>query len=186
MAAVQAKSSLAHKTRNELKRDTAARRLLKSNVGGLMQRFRSALVVAATPGLAARLCAWLKPAGWNITTAHTYASAKSRLDFGTDLLVTEVELGEYNGLQLAVRAQSSGVPTLVVGRPDAVLERDAEQLGSTYLRKDELNHHRFLIAVDAKLDLLQHLIPAACRNVEFARRTWAVRSATVVRRMLLN
>src|SRR3954469_8457846 len=186
MAAVQPESRFGPQNRQRIKTRHWARRLLKSKVGGLMQRFRSALVVAATPGLAARLCAWLKPAGWNITTAHTYASAKSRLDFGTDLLVTEVELGEYNGLQLAVRAQSSGVPTLVVGRPDAVLERDAEQLGSTYLRKDELNHHRFLIAVDAKLDLLQHLITAACRNVEFARRTWAVRSATVVRRMLLN
>ena len=83
-----------------------------------MQRFRSALVVAATPSLAAHLCVWLKPAGWNICTASSYASAKARLEFGVDLLVTELELGDYNGLQLAVRAQSSGVPastsTLIV------------------------------------------------------------------------
>ena len=150
-----------------------------------MQRSRSALVVAATPSLAARLSTWLKSAGWHVTNAHSYAAAKARLELGTDLLVTELELGEYNGLQLAVRAQASGVPTLVVGRQDTVLERDAEQLGSTYIRKDELNQQRLLIAVDAKL-AVQHPIPAVCRNIEFARRTWAVRPAAVIRRMLLN
>lgn len=150
-----------------------------------MPKFRSALVVAATPSLAARLCAWLKPAGWNISTVQSYAAAKARLDFGIDLMIAELELGDYNGLQLAVRAQSSGIATVVVGRPDPVLERDAEQLGSTFIRKDELDHRGLMLAVDAKL-AVQHPIPAECRNVEFARRTWAVRPAPTVRRMLLN
>ena len=79
-----------------------------------MQRSRSALVVAATPTLAAHLCAWLKPAGWLISTATSYAAAKSRLELGADLLVTELELGDYNGLQLALRAQNSGVPAVVL------------------------------------------------------------------------
>jgi DNA-binding NtrC family response regulator len=151
-----------------------------------MQRSRSALVVAATPSLAARLCAWLKRAGWLTSTADSYASAKYRLDFGADLLVTELELGDYNGLQLALRAQGSGVPALVVGHEDTVLERDAEQFGSTYLHKDDLDQHSFLVAVEARIASLTHALPAVCRNVEFARSPWSLRPFGPVRRMLLN
>jgi DNA-binding response OmpR family regulator len=151
-----------------------------------MHRSRSALVVAASPGLAAHLSAWLKPAGWRIFTANSYAAAKSRLELGADLLVTELELGDYNGLQLALRAQSSGVPTVVVGQEDSVLEREAEQLGSVYLRKTELDEHRLLVAIDAKLASLTLTLPAMCRNVEFARRPWAVKPSVSSRRILLN
>ena len=150
-----------------------------------MQRSRSALVVAATPGLAAKLCAWLKLSGWHVDAANSYSAAKARLEHRTDLLVTELELGDYNGLQLALRAQSYNVPALVVGRHDDVLERDAEHLGSTYLRKDELDQHRLLVAVEVKLDAKRHATPVLCRDVEFIRRP----SAGVLpasRRMLLH
>jgi CheY-like chemotaxis protein len=150
-----------------------------------MKRSRSALVVAATPSLAAHVSAWLQPAGWLISTAKSYAAAKTRLEQGPDLLITEVELGDYNGLQLALRAQGCHVPALVIGRQDAVLERDAEQLGSAYLRKEELDEHRFMIAVDAKLASLSFAIPAACANVEFIRRSWS-RLSQSSRRLLLN
>jgi DNA-binding response OmpR family regulator len=151
-----------------------------------MQRSRSALVVAATPGLSAHLVAWLKLAGWVITTADSYAAAKSRLELGADLLVTELELGDYNGLQLALRAQNSGVPAVVVGHEDTVLERDAEQLGSVYLRKAELDEHRLLVAIEARLASLANTLPAICRNVEFARRPWAVKPSSSTRRLLLH
>jgi CheY-like chemotaxis protein len=149
-----------------------------------MQMSRSALVVAATPALAAHLCEWLKPAGWVITTADSYASAKSRLELGTDLLVTELELGDYNGLQLALRAQNSGVPAVVVGHEDKVLERDAEQLGSVYLRKTELDEHRLLIAVEAKVAAVVNALPPICRNVEFARMPTTIRPSLGARRVL--
>ena len=148
-----------------------------------MQMSRSALVVAATPSLAAHLSEWLKPAGWVISTADSYASAKSRLELGTDLLVTELELGDYNGLQLALRAQNSGVPAVVVGHEDTVLERDAEQLGSAYLRKTELDERRFLVAVEAKVAAMADALPAVCRNVEFARMP-AIRQPAASRRVL--
>jgi len=135
-----------------------------------MQTPRSALVVAATPSLADHLCEWLKPAGWIISTANSYASAKCLLAFGVDLVVTELELGDYNGLQLALRTQNSGVPTVVVGHEDAVLERDAGQLGSVYLRKGELDEHRLLAAIDARFAALRNELPPICRNVEFVRR----------------
>ena len=153
-----------------------------------MHRSRSALVVAATPSLATKLCAWLKLSGWHVVTANSYQTAKQRLEHRTDLLVTELELGDYNGLQLALRAQGYNVPALVVGRHDDVLERDAEQLGSTYLRKDELDQQRFLVAVEVKLEAQRHTTPPACRDVEFIRRPWSTLrlSAISPRRMLLH
>jgi DNA-binding response OmpR family regulator len=150
-----------------------------------MQRYRSALVVAATPGLAMKLCAWLKLNGWQVDEAQSYSAAKARLERRTDLLVTELELGEYNGLQLALRAQTYNVPALVVGRHDEVLEHDAEQLGSTYLRKDELDEHRLLVAIEVKMDAKRHATPVICRDVEFIRRPWT-HLAAVPRRMLLH
>src|SRR5205085_5812577 len=152
----------------------------------MQQRSRSALVVAATPGLAAHVCAWLIPAGWLVSTADSYAVAKSRLELGADLLVTELELGDYNGLQLALRAQNSGVPAVVVGLQDSVLEREAEQLGSVFLRKSDLDEHRLLVAIDAGLAAGRTPLPAICQTVEFARRPCAVKSSPATRRMPLN
>ena len=125
-----------------------------------MQRSRSALVVAATPSLATHLCAWLKLGGWQVVTVHSYPEAKARLEPHIDLVVTELELGDYNGLQLALRAQTYEVPVLVIGRQDEMFERDAEQLGSTYLCKEELDRERFLVAVDSKIEAMRYLTPA--------------------------
>jgi len=151
-----------------------------------MHRSRSALVVAATPGLAMKLCAWLKLTGWHVVAVPSYQAAKARLEGGTALLVSEVELADYNGLQLALRAQSCNVPALVIGHHDDVLERDAEQLGSTYLRKEDLNQEGFLIAVDVKLEATRQSTPAFCRDVEFVRRPFSTRQANFSRRMLLH
>ena len=151
-----------------------------------MYRFRSALVVVVTPGLLEHLCAWLEPAGWLITTADSYAPAKYRLELGADLLVTELELGDYNGLQLALRAQNAGVPSVVVGREDPVLEREAEQLGSVYIRRTDLNKHQLLVAIDAGMAASKSTLPPISRNVEFARRPWPVKLSASARRLPLN
>ena len=145
-----------------------------------MQRSRSALVVAATPSLATKLCGWLKLSGWQVVAACSYQAAKVRLEHRTDLLVTELELGDYNGLQLALRAQGYNVPAIVVGRHDDVLEHDAEQLGSTYLLKSELDQQRLLVAI-------RHATPLVCRDLEFVRRPWtSLQLSNFPRRMLLH
>ena len=152
-----------------------------------MQRSRSALVVAATPSLATKLCGWLKLSGWQVVTACSYQAAKVRLEHRTDLLVTELELGDYNGLQLALRAQGYNVPAIVVGRHDDVLEHDAEQLGSTYLLKSELDQQRLLVAIEVKLDAIRHATPLVCRDLEFVRRPWtSLQLSNFPRRMLLH
>ena len=151
-----------------------------------MHRSRSALVVAATPSLATKLCAWLKLSGWHVVTAESYQTAKLRLEHRTDLVVTELELGDYNGLQLALRAHGYNVPAVVIGRHDEVLERDAEQLGATYLRKDELDEQRLLVAVEVKLEAKHHTTPMVYRDLEFLRRPWTIRVTSPSRRMLLH
>ena len=152
-----------------------------------MHRSRCALVVAATPALAMKLCAWLKLSGWHVVTEHSYQAARKRLEECIELLVTELELGDYNGLQLALRAQSYEIPAFVIGRHDDLLERDAEQLGSTYLRKDELEQHGFQNAVEVKLEAASHAKPLVCRNIEFVRRPLsALRLMNNSRRMLLH
>jgi FixJ family two-component response regulator len=76
----------------------------------------SALVVAPTPRV-----------------VSSFAAAKQHLEDRPCLLISEVRLGEYNGLHLALRAQGPGIPVVLVGEPDLVLQREAAQLGAIYL-----------------------------------------------------
>ena len=57
-----------------------------------------------------------------------------------DFLVTEVRLGEFNGLQLAIRAHvhSPTISTIVIGDDDIVLERDALAQQARYVKTPEL------------------------------------------------
>src|SRR3954463_13095645 len=89
--------------------------IAQNGAGGLMRRSRSALVVAATPSLAMDVCAWLKLSGWQVVIARSYQAAKLQLEQRIELVVAELELGDYNGLQLALRAQSYDVPAVVIG-----------------------------------------------------------------------
>ena len=94
------------------------------------------LVVAHTPTLASSLVAWLG-SGYDLVLANSYAGGKAQLAAQPDLLVAEMKLGEYNGLQPALRGQVAGIPTIVLG-PDG-FEHEAEQLGATYLASDDLH-----------------------------------------------
>jgi DNA-binding response OmpR family regulator len=107
------------------------------------------LVVARTPALGKTLFDWFTEAGYDVALVTSFSAAKAQLQTVPDLLVSEVRLGEYNGLHLAVRAQAQHVPCVVVGDPDAVLERDAQQMGVTYLTP-ELDHD-YLIVLAAHL-----------------------------------
>ena len=58
------------------------------------------------------------------------------LESSPDLLISEVRLGEYNGLHLALRAQVRGIRAIVIGVRDRVIQQDAAMLGATYLEDD--------------------------------------------------
>jgi len=93
----------------------------------------SVLVVAPTPQLAATLTGWLTEAGCGVILVTSFSAGKSRLADGPSILISEIRLGDYNGLHLALRAKASDIPTIVVGNADPVLEREAERLGVAYL-----------------------------------------------------
>ena len=65
-----------------------------------------------------------------------FQTAKSELDeHPPDFLVTELRLGAFNGLHLAVRAQASGLAgePIVIGPADSGFEADARQLHARYV-----------------------------------------------------
>jgi DNA-binding NtrC family response regulator len=111
------------------------------------------LVVAPTPRIATTLFAWLSDAGCSPLVVSSFAAAKQHLDDRPCFLVSEVRLGEYNGLHLALRAQAPGIPVVLIGEPDPVLQREAAQLGATYLT----------IGIDAQelLAVVQTIVEAA-------------------------
>lgn len=106
----------------------------------------SVLVVAPTPHLAANLMEWLTQAGCAVMLVTSFAAGKARLDQHPSILISEVRLGDYNGLHLALRAKAIDVPSIVLGSADAVLQQEAQRLGVIYFT-DELDRAQVLSIV---------------------------------------
>jgi hypothetical protein len=96
------------------------------------------LFVQSAP-LPSSIVSYFDPALYELTVVRGFALAKVQVDFHPDVLITELRLAEYNGLHLALRALSRGIPAIVVGDADFVLERDAERLGVSYLRTSDVS-----------------------------------------------
>ena len=94
---------------------------------------RRILVVARQRDVAQRLVSWLDGGGSETTLVTTFAEATAHLESRPDLVVTEVKLGEYNGLHIALKADAAGIPAIVIGTADAVLQKDAESIHAIYL-----------------------------------------------------
>ena len=109
------------------------------------------LIVANTPALAAHLRGWLVPRGYRSKVATTFASAMVQLRTRPHLVISQLRLGAYNGLHVALRARNQGIPAVVIGTPDAVLERDAEELGAAFIKSGELERDRLMGLVQALL-----------------------------------
>ena len=114
----------------------------------LSHRSRTVLLVAPNPALATVLSVLLRNNGYAVEVVGTYLAAKIRLETHLASLVTEIELGAYNGLQLALHARAEHVGPVVIGPTDVVLEREAAQLGIAYIRKDALSGEELLAAMD--------------------------------------
>lgn len=99
-----------------------------------MDQRRQILVVARDPNLANKFLSWLGAGRYFLTLVTSFTAAKLHLRADeTSLLITEVKLDAYNGLHLALRAQAAHVPTVVIGPSDPVLEKEARDVGATYL-----------------------------------------------------
>ena len=76
---------------------------------------------------------------FHVTVADTFADAKMRMAVRPPaLLITEVRLGEYNGLELVLRGKSRrpDMAAIVVSTiADSVLQVDAEGMGATFVLK---------------------------------------------------
>jgi DNA-binding NtrC family response regulator len=101
----------------------------------MIQR-RKILVVTQSTSLGGSLLTWLSDTSHELVFATTFAAAKLHLDARPDLVITEVKLGEYNGLHLALRGRAVGVPSIVLGPIDETFRRQAEQLGAAYESTD--------------------------------------------------
>ena len=97
---------------------------------------RSVLLVIPTPQLIRALVPAIERAGYRVTLARTFEAAKSSLSGAPDVLITELKLGQYNGLQLALRGRQAGIPTIVISEQS--FEQDVEQLGAVWLSDDRI------------------------------------------------
>jgi len=105
------------------------------------------LIVADTPALMEDLLGWLVPGGYQATVATTFATAMIQLGTHPHLVISQLRLREYNGLHVALRARCEGIPAVVIGQPDIVLEREARQLGATFVKSGEFARERILAVV---------------------------------------
>ena len=98
-----------------------------------MPRRHHVVIVAQNPALATALLSWLGSAGYELAIVTTFSAAKALLETRPALVISELKLGEYNGLHLALKARAAGIPAIIIGPQDAVLQKDADELGATYL-----------------------------------------------------
>ena len=78
----------------------------------------------------------LERAGYDVVATESVQGGRSVLeDTAPDLLITDVRLGAFNGLQL-IAMSPRPIPAIVTtGFPDPVLEAEARQFGARFLIK---------------------------------------------------
>ena len=90
------------------------------------------------------LSRFLADSGFQVVPCSTFEDAKREI--GTlrpDILVTDVRLGAFNGLQLALLARDVRQDVRVVvfsGYDDPVLKEEARRIGASYLVKPVSGH----------------------------------------------
>lgn len=98
----------------------------------------------------------LTSSGFAVEPFNDFQVAKERLKSGgVDVLITDVRLGAFNGLQLVVRAKATSpdvVAVVLTGFDDHVLHQEAVGVGAHFLLKP--------IRVEQLLQLLSAVNPA--------------------------
>lgn len=92
----------------------------------------------------------LAASGFDLIEARTFQEAKRILrDQSPGLLITEVRLAGFNGLQLII-TNPKPIPSILMANPDAVLQGEARRLGATFLPRP-VSHADLLVAIDQQL-----------------------------------
>ena len=93
---------------------------------------------------------WIGAAGFQARTFTTFEEARRALDeWRPELLVTDVRLGDFNGLQLVLEGKDRNpamVAVVITGFDDAMLRADSAAAGATFLIKP-LDKAQFLDAI---------------------------------------
>lgn len=104
----------------------------------------SLLLVDDDLALLNALSRFLSENGYAVVACNTFEEAKQQIaDARPDILVTDVRLGAFNGLQLALLARDVRPDVRVVvfsGFDDPVLKEEARRIGATYLVKPVSGH----------------------------------------------
>ena len=75
-------------------------------------------------------------AGYEVLAVGTYTEGRAALTrMHPDLLIADVRLGEYNGLQLLTTMTRATPAIIITGHPDPVIEADAHRMGADFLVK---------------------------------------------------
>jgi DNA-binding response OmpR family regulator len=79
----------------------------------------------------------LANAGHDVQTATSFEEGKRMLDETPppDVLVTDIRLGRYNGLQLAVIRPTATGLIVISGHTDPTLEAETRRLGGRFIMK---------------------------------------------------
>lgn len=114
-----------------------------------------AMVVDDDPQVLSLTARWLRSAGCEVVMSSSFAEARLQIEVcEPSILVADVRLGDFNGLQLGLLARRvrSDVRVLIIsGWDDSVLRREAEQFGATFLQKP-FNARTLLSAVGLSRD----------------------------------
>jgi len=98
----------------------------------------SVLIVEDDPESLDGLLEVVAGAGYRVIGAQSFEEGRRALADSPDVLVTDVRLGAYNGLQLIIRGRRVN-PRLraivITGHPDVVVRREAEKLDAIQLEK---------------------------------------------------
>lgn len=128
---------------------------------------RKILVVDDDDSTRRGLCALVTEAGYRAISASSLHEATEALTReAPDLIITDVRLQGYNGLQLLAMG-ARPIPAIVVtGFPDRMLEADAHKMGADYLEKP--------LSPASLLSLIRVKLEATAPNALFsATRRWA-------------
>jgi len=98
----------------------------------------SILIVEDDRAALAGLVQLMGGAGYRVTGVATFEEARRALADHPDVLLTDIRLGPYNGLQLIIRGRAINprlAAVVVTGHPDIVVQREAEHLDAIHLEK---------------------------------------------------
>jgi len=119
------------------------------SIDAMLTGEHTALVVEPSAPDAIWIALVLSGLGFRVTASDTFQEARAQLTTRVALMVTELRLGEYNGLHLVLRGKSlhPQLAAIVTSHiDDPVLYDEADRLGATFVLKN-VGAHQFRAAV---------------------------------------